>query len=130
MDVDDLIREGREKLRGTVGVKVVESGGMEFLGHVTKRDIEAVVWARNNLPVVLDALEAGEAAVAEAWEQANRMDDASVTVIRMMARDWQKTEDERDVARAAIARVQALCDNKSAGPLYEAVVRRAIEGEQ
>ncbi|MEC4616282.1 hypothetical protein [Tsukamurella tyrosinosolvens] len=31
-------------------------------------------------------------------------------------------------AKATIERVRALCDDKSAGPLYESLVRRAIEG--
>lgn len=37
--------------------------------------------------------------------------------------------EERDQARAAVARVQELCDDASRGPLYERVVRAALAGE-
>lgn len=82
----DLIREGREKLRGvTEGEWAAESRYAVF-GYVTdvrstatetvaghdcvtmvshglaESDAEFIVWARNNLPAVLDALDEAQAA--------------------------------------------------------------------
>ena len=40
-----------------------------------------------------------------------------------------KARQERDELRAKVDAVRALCDDKSVGPLYEHVIRRALDGD-